>query len=391
MLENLKKLKGVALRKEIAKRLKVYTAAEAKLDSFLDTIGNLATASSEEMYDDLEETLAAHQTELAAMAAGSRTTIDVSGDTSGPRGNKIADHVVELSKFTAPPRDSLVKNHSLLKKARQYQDELDFMIATLGESTDKDDKALLKTLIQHRKLMREKKNKAQDVLESLAERHVPNELNRAASALEDHVAVLLGDGAEHMVGQWFLSNDAESIDFSYYLHSTIQDHHQHNLEVYLVLTGRIQETAKGHIMRVFLTSMNSFKLPGQFEPGERINFTSQQTLINSLKREANRLMAKQGLVAALSTNKLNVTTRQLRDAGITRLKHVIDLRVQGDAVYLLLSNVDDRDIERDTVPDLIVLLKNTLHKQKANAVFMRNLTSTRSNKKMMKIISVNEV
>lgn len=392
MLENLKNLTGAQLRKEIAKRIKVYTVAEEKLDSFLDSIGNLATASSEEMYDDLEETLAAHT--LSAMAAGSTKVIDVSGDSGGPRrsGNTISDHTVELAKFSAPPRDALVKNHSYLKKTRQYQDELDYMITRLQESKDKEDRMLLKTLIEHRKLMRQKKDKAQDVLEQLAQRHVPRELMRAAESLHEHVITLVGDvAANDIIEQWFITNDAEDLDFSFYLHVPIQDHSNHSLDVFLVLTGRIQETANGFIMRVFLTSMNQFKLPGHYELGARINFTSAQTMVNALKREANKLMAKQGLVSALSTNKMDVTTRHLRDAGISKLKHVIDLRVQGNAIYLLLSDISDRDIEKETVPDLIVLLKNVLHKQKTNAVFMRNITTTRSGKKMMKIISVNEV
>jgi hypothetical protein len=239
--------------------------------------------------------------------------------------------------------------------------------------------------------MEEKKNKAQDILESLAERHVPRELARAAESLEDHVVKLLGDQAGKIGAQWFITQEGDNLDFTFFLHTPIQDHSQHSVDVFLVLTGRVQETATSYIMRVFLTSMNQFKLPGHYELGERISFTSQQTMSNSLKRESAKLLAKQGLISALSTNKLDTTTRQLRNAGINKLKHVIDLRVQGNAIYLLLSDVADRDIERDTVADLIVLLKNVLHKQKTGAVFMRSIQKTKSGKKMMKIISVNEV
>lgn len=391
MLENLKELSGAKLREQIRKRLKVYTNTENILDSFLSSVGQLVTASAEdeETYDGLEETLQAFASDFEAIAAG-RNEVDVTGDVSGKRANIIQDHSVELSKFSAPPRETLVKNHSYLKKAREYQEEMDYLITRLKESTDKDDKALLKTLSEHRKLMNAKKDKAQDVLESLAERHVPRELAKAAEALEDHVIKLLGS-EEGIGAQWFITQESDNLDFTFFLHAPIKDHHKNHLDVYLALTGRVQETAKGYVMRVFITSMNKFKLPGHYELGERINFTSQQTMSNALKREANRLMAKQGLVAALSTNKLDVTTRQLRNAGINKLKHVIDLRVQGNAIYLLLSDVSDADIERQTVPDLIVLLKNVLHKQKSGAVLLRSIETTKSRKKMMKIISVNEV
>lgn len=390
MLENLSELSGAQLRSAIAKRIKVYTNAENMLDSFIDAVGKIVTASSdEETYDGLEETLAAHAASLEATAAG-RNDIDVTGEV-GKRANVITDHTVELPKFSAPPRETLVKNHSYLKKARQYQDELDYLVTRLKDSTDKDDKALLKTLIAHRKLMNEKKGKAQDVLEDLAERHVPRELARASEALEEHVIKLLNSDGKDVGAQWFITQDGDNLDFTFVLHTPIQDHSKHSIDVYLVLTGRVQESAKGFLMRVFLTSMNQFKLPGHYELGERISFTSQQTMANSIKREANKLMAKQGLISALSTNKLDVTTRQLRNAGIAKLKHVIDIRVQGNAIYLLLANVSDRDIERDTVADLIVLLKNVLHKQKTGAVFMRSIEETKSGKKMMKLISVNEV
>lgn len=389
MLENLSELSGAQLRSAIAKRIKVYTNAENMLDSFIDAVGKIVTASSdEETYDGLEETLAAHAASLEATAG--RNDIDVTGEV-GKRANVITDHTVELPKFSAPPRETLVKNHSYLKKARQYQDELDYLVTRLKDSTDKDDKALLKTLIAHRKLMNEKKGKAQDVLEDLAERHVPRELARASEALEEHVIKLLNSDGKDVGAQWFITQDGDNLDFTFVLHTPIQDHSKHSIDVYLVLTGRVQESAKGFLMRVFLTSMNQFKLPGHYELGERISFTSQQTMANSIKREANKLMAKQGLISALSTNKLDVTTRQLRNAGIAKLKHVIDIRVQGNAIYLLLANVSDRDIERDTVADLIVLLKNVLHKQKTGAVFMRSIEETKSGKKMMKLISVNEV
>lgn len=393
MLENLKDLTGAALRAAISKRIKVYTAAEAKLDSFLSELGELALASSEEMHDGLEEALAAYNSELEAIAASGRAEIDVSGDNvRGMPTSRVLDQVVQLDKFTAPPRDQLIKNYSYLKKARQYQDEMDYMITRLRESKDSDDKELLKSLIAHRKKMNEKKNKAQDVLESLAERHVPRELVRAAESIESHVLTLVGTAVSGAAGsQWFVTQEVDSLDFTYILHIPMQDHSKHNLDVYLALTGRVVETEKSFLMRVFLTSLNQFKLPGHYDLGTRIGFTSSQTMVNALKREANKLMAKQGLVSALSTNKLDTTTRQLRQAGITKLKHVIELRVQGDAIYLLLSDVSDADIEKDTVSDLIVLLKNTLHKQKKDAVFMRNLTKTKSGKKMMKIISVNEV
>ena len=390
MLENLSELSGAQLRSAIAKRIKVYTNAENMLDSFIDAVGKIVTASSdEETYDGLEEPLAAHAASLEATAAG-RNDIDVTGEV-GKRANIITDHTVELPKFSAPPRETLVKNHSYLKKARQYQDELDYLVTRLKDSTDKDDKALLKTLIGHRKLMNEKKGKAQDVLEDLAERHVPRELARASEALEEHVIKLLNSDGKDVGAQWFITQDGDNLDFTFVLHTPIQDHSKHSIDVYLVLTGRVQESAKGFLMRVFLTSMNQFKLPGHYELGERVSFTSQQTMANSIKREANKLMAKQGLISALSTNKLDVTTRQLRNAGIAKLKHVIDIRVQGNAIYLLLANVSDRDIERDTVADLIVLLKNVLHKQKTGAVFMRSIEETKSGKKMMKLISVNEV
>jgi uncharacterized protein YrzB (UPF0473 family) len=390
MLENLSELSGAQLRSAIAKRIKVYTNAENMLDSFIDAVGKIVTASSdEETYDGLEETLAAHAASLEATAAG-RNDIDVTGEV-GKRANIITDHTVELPKFSAPPRETLVKNHSYLKKARQYQDELDYLVTRLKDSTDKDDKALLKTLIGHRKLMNEKKGKAQDILEDLAERHVPRELAHASESLEEHVIKLLNSDGKEVGAQWFITQDGDNLDFTFVLHTPIQDHSKHSIDVYLVLTGRVQESAKGFLMRVYLTSMNQFKLPGHYELGERISFTSKQTMANSIKREANKLMAKQGLISALSTNKLDVTTRQLRNAGIAKLKHVIDIRVQGNAVYLLLANVSDRDIERDTVADLIVLLKNVLHKQKTGAVFMRSIEETKSGKKMMKLISVNEV
>lgn len=389
MLDDLKELSGAELRNQIRKRIRVYENAEKILDSFNETIGMLAVASSEEeTFDGIEETLAAFAGDNEALA--SRRDIDVTGET-GRQGNVIADHTVELSKFSVPPRDTLIKNHSYLKKAREYQEELTYLITRLKDSSDKDDKVLLKTLLQHRKLMEEKKNKAQDILESLAERHVPRELARAAEALEDHVVKLLGDQAGKIGAQWFITQEGDNLDFTFFLHTPIQDHSQHSVDVFLVLTGRVQETATSYIMRVFLTSMNQFKLPGHYELGERISFTSQQTMSNSLKRESAKLLAKQGLISALSTNKLDTTTRQLRNAGINKLKHVIDLRVQGNAIYLLLSDVADRDIERDTVADLIVLLKNVLHKQKTGAVFMRSIQKTKSGRKMMKIISVNEV
>ncbi len=386
MLEQLKSLPEDALRKAIQKRLKVYENAERMLDSFNDLMHNTVLASSdEEMFDDLEEVLAADQ---EATAAG-RNVIDVSGGGEFERGG-FADHVITLPKFNAPDRDKLITNHGYLKKAREYQEELDYMITRLKDSTDRDDKALLKTLTQHRKLMTEKKNKAQDTLSSLAERHVPRELARAADVMEDHVITLMGT-SDNLGAQWFITQDADNLDFCFYMHVPIKDHSESHLDVYLVLTGRVVEGPKGYLMRVFLTSMNQMKLPGQFDVGSRISFTSQQTMNNAMKREVSRLLAKQGLVSALGKNKLNTTTRQLRDAGITKLPNVIDLRVQNDAIYLLLSNVADRDIERQTVPELILLLKNTLHKQKKDAVFMRNLSTTRSGKKMMKIISVNEV
>lgn len=387
MLETLKEQSGAKLRAEIRKRIKVYDNAEKLLDSFLGVVGNLVTASSEETCDGLEEMLEAYASDMEATAG--RNEIDVTGEV-GKRANVIQDHTVELSKFSAPPRETLVKNHSYLKKAREYQEEMDYLIARLKDSSDKDDKLLLKTLIAHRKTMNAKKDKAQDVLESLAERHVPRELARASEALEDHVIKLLGTD-EGVGAQWFITQEGDNLDFTFFLHTPIKDHNKHHLDVYMALTGRVQETATSYVMRVFLTSMNQFKLPGHYELGERISFTSQQTMSNALKREANKIMAKQGLVSALSTNKLEVTTRQLRNAGIAKLKHVIDIRVQNNAIYLLLSNVSERDIERDTVADLIVLLKNTLHKHKNGAVFMRSIESTKSGKKMLKVISVNEV
>lgn len=397
---NLNELEGAALRKAIQKRIRVYETAERNLDLLAQLIEGEAVASSEEMFDDLEDLIEADK-----QATASRNVIDVTGE-SGPARNSFSEriitldkksapsreHLVILTKFTAPDRDHIVKHHGYLKKAREYQDELNYMILRLKDSTDKEDKALLKTLIAHKKQMEEKKEKAQDVLEDLANRHVPTELDKASIALEEHVIDMVGDKVAETAGaQWFITTTDDSIDFSYYLTLHLPDQNAHELETHLVLTGRINETPNGFIMRVFLTSMNQFRLPGHYDLGTKIAFTSQITMANAIKREANRLLSTLGVVAALSKNKLHTTTRQLREAGITKLKHVIDLRVQDNALYLLLANVNDRDIERDTVPDLIVLLKNILHKQKKDAVFMRSIQKTKSGKKMMKVISINEV
>lgn len=387
MLDNLKHLDGAELRAAIEKRINVYTAIENGLDSFIDTVGQLVQASSEEMFDDLESTLAALSSRIVINVDGDN--IPAPGKHFEKTGNTVGNQVVTLSKFSVPKKDTLIKNNALLKKTRQYKDELDYLVLRLSESKDPDDKTLMKTLIAHRVLMREKENKAQDLLEDTAKKHVPRELARCAEALSDHILQLTGKEVGH---QWFVTQEDEDLNFTYFLDVTIQDNSKHEIRVVLALTGNVKEISDNYNMRVHLTSMNSFKLPGHFDLGNRINFTSAQTMTNAVKREANMLMAKQGLVAALSTNKLDKTTQQLKQAGIESLKHVIAIRVQGNAIYLMFSgDVSPAIIERQTVPDLIVLLKNVLHKDKKNAIFMRSLEKTKTGKLMMKIISVNEV
>lgn len=270
------------------------------------------------------------------------TAGDYTVDVSGAGGIK-GQGKLSLKNFKAPNFAKLKQAFAALDGSDDI-DELKYTIDRFNDSDNRTFKAAAKQLQVQYEALRDAFNDAFDLLENIADKHLPIEVAREFSASQVSVqSVLKAYNGEDVTveSEVLVAGDSAELDFVQY--TNIED--VIGEPMLIAVTCRLSPVGSDYIFSTHVNLIERFQAPTTFAIGEQTTNVAE-----TIRKE----LALHGIVATIGSLKINADPVRLQRL-LNRLPFVSKVELDDDAIYV---SVEGDSEDADQGKEIFALLRN---------------------------------
>lgn len=230
---------------------------------------------------------------------------------------------ITLAQFKAPSFTKLKKHISVLQDSDKI-DHLDDLIAMLSKNPSKEFAAEAKRLVPILNSLQELHNTALEILEEVAEKHLPLEVDavcqEALGTAQSIIRSYSGNAKAELGSTLLVGNEDDRIDFCFYMDAT----EYVESRTWIIVTCSLSTVGSEYIMSRHVAVLDRFVGPMDYD------FGVATTDIRSAIKEA---LADHDIVAELSKVKLKIDQTKLQNA-VARLPFVAKIESDDDELHV---------------------------------------------------------
>ena len=295
-------------------------------------------------------------------------------------GRKRNPASVKVTKYVAPKSVELKKHWDVINSMYDSVMELDAAEAVMKQSFagNKKTAPALKALQALKADIDEKLNHAFDAINSIAEKHLPYDLqkmsDKVVSTLLDH---LNPKSYKDISRQVYVAPVDKAMHFSVYITvDALKTESGFVFDQYnFVLTGVVDQ--QGNI-EYFLTSIPDFKSPGRFPLGKQVSSTQDA------QKRIDILLAHNDFLLTQDKLSLPFDEQRAKTSGMTNLKNVENVAIKDDDIIVTLSPTVKTDkVLENTIIDIMARLNGLVGGNARNKTLFTYKVTTKAGKKVV--------
>lgn len=289
-------------------------------------------------------------------------------------------------KIKVPAKGVLEKHLSVLNKLHANIEELDAAEALLktGFAGNRKATEAFKAVKELRQDIDNKLNDAFDALNSLAEKHLPTEIQDFSDKLERYLIKNIPHqsyGDMHKEFYVAPGKAKDEIDFSCYISlDDLKDSKGYvHRDFYFVLTGVIDKTGN---MRLHLNTFPEYKLPGSYPLGKEVANE------NAMKMRASMLLAHNNFELEHKKLTFPVSETKAKNLGLDSIKGVNQVFIHDDEMVLIIDPTVKDNKVTDLAGSIIARLRGVIGQQSVH--FKYTLGKAKGKRALKFILTPNE-
>lgn len=265
-----------------------------------------------------------------------------------------------------------------------------------GDKLDPASVKFLNQMIVYKTALEKARDAAEDSLIALAEKHVPDDVSALSRIAIKHINDTLDASVyEDFRETLYLTTDKTSLfTFTSYIEILgLNAGNPRENEFQIAITSQVRKTGSTYSMKSYVTGLNQFTRPGDFNVGTEIDsaeIDSANKNKTKFKRELTKILSLSGIQFALEGFKLNISPTAFKASGINELDGVVTSRLLPDRVIVKLNNVDDSIIETEILGKIILILRKLMRtvKGRDKSVFAHQINKSKSGGKVLVVAKV---